>query len=164
MAPTTTCCPPTSSAQATGLTVAALKAVLHQAPDAVVSLIWPDGEPIEAHVHVTEIGRIQKDFVDCGGTVRQQLTCLLQLWSGEDTEHRLTGRRLLTAFSHAARILTDDTLPCEVEYEACNVVQLVVASAVVEDGTIVLRLGSKHTDCLAKDVCCAPAAGERCGC
>ena len=126
-------------------------------------MIWTDGEPIEAHFHITEVGRVQRDFVDCGGTVRRVVTCLLQTWVGEDTEHRITAGKLLQAFVHAAPILAHEDLPVEVEHETCNVVQLTVAEVKREPDRVVLQLGSKHTDCLAKDLC-LPSPGKRSGC
>ncbi|MEO6993491.1 MAG: DUF6428 family protein [Lacunisphaera sp.] len=135
------------------LTVSTLRGALAQAVDLPITVIWPDGEPIEAHFHVTEIGRVQRDFVDCGGTVRQVVTCLLQTWVGDDLEHRITGGSLLKAFLHVDPILRGEDLPVELEYESCNVVQLKVLSAVLEAGHLVIRLGNKHTGCLAKELC-----------
>lgn len=148
---------------ATGIPISALKAALIAAPSLPLTVVWPDGEPIEAHFHVTEVGRVQKDFVDCGGTVRRLVTCLLQTWVGEDVDHRITAGKLLKAFEHAAPILGPDDLPVEFEYEACNVVQLVLASVVRESDQFVLQLASKHTDCLAKELC-VPAGGGTAKC
>ncbi len=148
-----------ASLPAPGITVSALKAALGTAPALPLAVIWPDGEPIEAHFHVTEVGRVQKDFVDCGGTVRRLVTCLLQTWVGEDVDHRITAAKLLKAFAHAAPVLGDDDLPVEFEYETCNVVQLVLASVVQEPGRFVLQLASKHTDCLAKELCVPSPSG-----
>ena len=75
------------------MTVAELKRALAAVPELPLTVLWPDGDPIEASFHVTEVGRVQKDFVDCGGTVRRTVTCLLQTWVGEDTEHRITADR-----------------------------------------------------------------------
>lgn len=147
----------TQSEQPT-LTISSLRAALAAAPDLPLTVIWTDGEPIEAHFHVTEVGRVQKDFVDCGGTVRRLVTCLLQTWVGDDTDHRITGGKLLKAFDYAAPVLGGEDLPVELEYEACNVVTLRVVSATAEAERLVVQLGGKHTDCLAKDVC-LPAAG-----
>ena len=55
-------------------------------------------------------------------------------------------------------MLGGEDLPVELEYEACNVVTLRVVSATAEAERLVVQLGGKHTDCLAKDVC-LPAAG-----
>jgi len=151
------CNPPTPLS--TGIKVSALKAALAAAPDLPIIVVWTDGDSIEPHFHVTEVGRVQKDFVDCGGTVRRLVTCLLQTWVGDDTDHRITGGKLLKAFAHAAPVLGTEDLPVELEYETCNVVQLVVASVRQEPDRLVLQLGSKHTDCLAKELC-LPAGGK----
>ena len=153
-----------ADAVSTGITVATLKASLAAAPDLPITVVWPDGDPIEPHFHVTEVGRVQKDFVDCGGTVRRLVTCLLQTWVGDDTDHRITGAKLLKAFAHAAPVLGTDDLPVELEYEACNVVQLVILSAKQENDRLVLQLGSKHTDCLAKELCLPTAGASTKGC
>lgn len=152
-----------SPAPTAPVTVSTLKAALKQSPELPLTVIWTDGEPIEAHFHVTEVGRVQRDFVDCGGTVRRVVTCLLQTWVGEDTDHRITAGKLLKAFAHAAPILGDEDLPVELEYEACNVVQLTVAEVRRESDRLVLQLGSKHTDCLAKELC-VPNGGRQSGC
>lgn len=149
----------TSKVAAPAVTVSALRAALAAASSLPLTVVWTDGEPIEAHFHVTEVGRVQKDFVDCGGTVRRLVTCLLQTWVGDDTGHRITAGKLLKAFEHAAPVLGSEDLPVELEYETCNVVQLTVASVGIEAERMVIRLGSKHTDCLAKELCVPPAKG-----
>ena len=151
------------------LTLTALRAGLALATELPITVIWPDGEPIEAHFHVTEVGRVQKDFIDCGGTVRREVTCLLQTWVGDDTEHRITGAKLLKAIAAAAPVLADADLPVELEYEACNVVQLRVVAIERSAEALVIRLAKKHTDCLAKELCipnpttnaatCTPGSG-----
>ncbi len=147
-----------------GLPISVLKAALAAAPQLPITVVWTDGDPIEAHFHVTEVGRVQKDFVDCGGTVRQLVTCLLQTWVGDDIDHRITAGKLLKAFEHAAPILRGEDLPVELEYETCNVVQLTVASVRQESDRIVIQLGSKHTDCLAKELCVPSAKKGEGGC
>lgn len=156
------CAPSTPGAR--GVSISELKAVLSAAPNLLLTVVWTDGEAIEPHFHVTEVGRVQKDFVDCGGTVRRSVTCLLQTWVGEDLDHRITAGKLLKAFEHAAPVLGGEDLPVELEYETCNVVQLVVASVRQETDRVVLQLGSKHTDCLAKELCLpsAAASGSKC--
>jgi hypothetical protein len=142
------------------LKISELKAALAAAPSLPLTVVWTDGEPIEAHFHVTEVGRVQKDFVDCGGTVRQLVACLLQTWVGDDVDHRITAGKLLKAFEHAAPILRGEDLPVELEYETCNVVQLLVASIKQEPDRFVIQLASKHTDCLAKELCLPSSPGQ----
>lgn len=150
------------------MTVSEFRAALAAAPTLPLTVLWPDGDPIEAHFHVTEVGRVQKDFVDCGGTVRRTVTCLLQTWVGQDTEHRITAEKLLKAFEHGAAVLgvEGEALPVELEYEACNVIQFRVVAVERETERLVVRLGGKHTDCLAKDLCIPSArmSGVSAGC
>ena len=145
------------------LKLSELRAALTAHPDRTLSVIWTDGEPIEAHFHVTEVGRVQRDFVDCGGTIRRTVGCLLQTWVGEDVDHRITARKLLKAIELAAPVLGSDDLPVELEYEACNVVQVKVAAVEAVADALLIRVASKHTDCLAKDLCLpAPSVGTNC--
>jgi hypothetical protein len=157
----------TTTEQAT-LMISEVRAALAAAPGLPITVIWPDGEPIEAHFHVTEVGRVQKDFVDCGGTVRRLVTCLLQTWVGDDVDHRITGGKLLKAFEFASPVLEGEDLPVELEYEACNVVTLRVVAVENTGAALVVRLAGKHTDCLAKELCiptpkndgtCTPGSG-----
>ena len=141
------------SQEVAAMTVAALRAALTAAPELPLTVLWPDGDPLEAHFHVTEVGRVQKDFVDCGGTVRRAVTCLLQTWVGDDLDHRITAGKLLKAFDHALPVLGAEDMPVELEYEACNVIQFKVVSVVAETERLVVQLGGKHTDCLAKELC-----------
>lgn len=156
-----------SETAAPAMTVAAFKAALAAAPELPLVVLWPDGDPIEPHFHVTEVGRVQKDFVDCGGTVRRTVACLLQTWVGEDLDHRITAGKLLKAFAHAEPVLGAENLPVELEYEACNVIQFAVIAVDREPERLVVRLGGKHTDCLAKELCGVPTeknpAGGCCG-
>ena len=55
-------------------------------------MILPDGTAVPSHFHVTEVGRMQKDFIDCGGTRRRALHGQLQLLVATDYDHRLTSR------------------------------------------------------------------------
>ncbi|MEY4005294.1 MAG: hypothetical protein RLZZ221_1390 [Verrucomicrobiota bacterium] len=142
--PSCGCAPAPASSAAGGVSVSALKSALAAAPELPLTVIWTDGEPI----------------VDCGGTVRRTVTCLLQTWVGPDTDHRITAGKLLKAFAHAGPVLGDEDLPVELEYETCNVVQLTLAEIRREPGRFVLQLGSKHTDCLAKELCLPGGAGE----
>ena len=47
------------------------------------------GDFVPAHFHVTEIGRVSKHFIDCGGTERFEKTVNFQLWNANDIEHKL---------------------------------------------------------------------------
>src|SRR6476620_7681013 len=91
----------------------------------------PDGSFVPAHFHVTEVGRVQKDFIDCGGTVRSSTACVLQVWVADDTDHRLDATKLAGILRLAAPVLKAADLPVEVEYEDGRVSQFPVAAAEV---------------------------------
>ena len=52
------------------MTVSEFLAILVANPGAKMHFMLPDQSFVPAHYHITEVGRVQKDFIDCGGTVR----------------------------------------------------------------------------------------------
>ncbi|MFZ4765657.1 MAG: DUF6428 family protein [Roseimicrobium sp.] len=138
---------------------------LRQNPDAALRFLLPDGGLIPAHAHITEVGRVEKCFMDCGGTVRQVNTCLLQTWVADDTDHRLVPGKLADILERAKHILKGEDLPVEIEFEDFVISQFPVVGAEAADGTLTFALVTKHTDCLAKELClpktgcCTPGGG-----
>lgn len=132
-----------------------LKSGLQAHPDLNVLIALPDGGRIPAHYHVTEIGQVTKRFIDCGGTIRTSETCVLQTYFGSprDDGHRLTAGKLSHILDLAQLILSSGELPVEVEYEDGVISQFPLAGFTAGAGGLVLQLGLKHTDCLAKDRC-----------
>lgn len=115
-----------------------------------------------AHFHITEVGHVAKRFIDCGGTVHETTdTCLLQTYVADDVDHRLDSRGFAKILDLGQQVLPHDDLEVEVEYDCCVVAQYPIASAEVNGDFIELRLGEKHTDCLAKEKC--GIDGEYCG-
>ena len=139
------------------------KIALKTFPTHPLRFILPDGDVIATHAHITEVGRIDKTFIDCGGTVRRVSTCSLQAWVADDTDHRLESGQLAAILDRAAPILTDEDLDVEIEYEDCQISQFPVEGVTATDSGMEFHLGTKHTDCLAKDVCLPNGSGE-CGC
>ena len=137
--------------------------VLTANPAAALHLMLPDGAFVPPHFHVTEVGRVQKDFIDCGGTTRSTTTCVLQVWVADDADHRLDTTKLAMIVRLAAPLLKAADMPVEVEYESGVVSQYPVTVAEVTPSGVLLRLGTKHTACLAQDRCGARAADAACG-
>lgn len=127
-----------------------------------VHLMLPDGAFVPAHFHVTEVGRVQKDFIDCGGSTRSTVTCLLQVWVADDVNHRLDTTKLANIIRLAAPLLGAGNLPVEVEYETGVVAQYPVVAAETTPAGLLLHLGVKHTACLAQDRCGVGAAEVAC--
>lgn len=54
-----------------------------------------NGTFVPEHFHVTEVGQITKNFIDCGGVIRTEKVVNFQLWNADDYEHRLKPTKLL---------------------------------------------------------------------
>ncbi len=146
------------------MTLADLKSALAQSADQNLRILLPDGDPIPADFHITEVGHVTKNFIDCGGTRRSVESCVLQAWiARNDPDHRLTAGKLAGILEMAGSLIPSDVLEVEVEYEGCVISQYPLASAKSEDGVLSLQLTEKHTDCLAKEACGLESCGSDSG-
>ena len=136
-----------------------LKVALAQHADLPLRFLLPDGTAIPAHAHVTEVARIDKRFVDCGGTLRTDALCRLQTWVADDLDHRLKARKLLVILGKATAVLQTDDLEVDIEHEADWISQFPLESVEARNGDLVLQLTERHTACLAEDKCKTPASG-----
>lgn len=111
----------------------------------------PNGELVPNHFHVTEVGKITKNFIDCGGTVRKEEVVNFQLWNANDYDHRLHPEKLLNIIELSEKVLGIGDLDIEVEYQGDTIGKF----GLDFDGTNFL-LTTTQTDCLAKDKCGIP--------
>ncbi|HEV2695158.1 MAG TPA: DUF6428 family protein [Verrucomicrobiae bacterium] len=137
-----------------------LKAILARHPAAHIRFQLPDGEFAPAHSHVTEVARIDKRFIDCGGTLRTDTLCRLQTWSADDVEHRLTAGKLTKIFTLAESVLLTDDLDVDIEHELGHITQFPLGSVEAGDNEIVFHLTERHTACLAMDKCLPPVTAQ----
>ncbi len=109
--------------------------------------------------HITEVGRVEKTFLDCGGKLHTRSTCQLQVWVGPDEDHRIQAGKMADILVRSAQVVPDDSLELELEYELPNgfVSQFPVADFAVSPEAVVLHLGVRHTECLAPELCVVPA-------
>ena len=112
----------------------------------------PNGTLVPNHFHVTEVGKITKHFIDCGGTERNEEVVNFQLWNANDYDHRLHPGKLLSIIELSEKVLGIKDLEIEVEYQADTIGKF----GLEFDGEHFL-LTNKQTDCLAKDSCGIPA-------
>ena len=112
----------------------------------------PNGELVPPHFHVTEVGRVAKNFIDCGGTVRKEEVVNFQLWSADDYDHRLHPEKLLKIIELSEEMLAIPDAEIEVEYQGKETIQ---KFGLVLEGNV-FQLTSLHTDCLAKEKCGLP--------
>ena len=113
----------------------------------------PDNSFVPSHYHITEVGRVRKDFIDCGGTVRSTAACVLQVWVANDVDHRLETEKLASIMRVAGSLLESEDLPVEVEYEDAVISQYPIGGMEVTPSGLLFYLGTKHTACLAPEKC-----------
>lgn len=114
----------------------------------IIAFKLHNGELVPNHFHVTEVGKITKHFIDCGGTVRNEEVVNFQLWNANDYDHRLHPEKLVNIIELSQKTLNIGDLEVEVEYQG----QTIEKFALDFDG-INFLLTTKQTDCLAKDQC-----------
>ena len=112
----------------------------------------PNGELVPAHFHVTEVGKITKDFIDCGGKVRSEVVINFQLWEERDYDHRLHPEKLMKIIEISEKKFQFDDLEIEVEYQGKETIGKYNLDF---NGTNFL-LTPKITACLALDACGIP--------
>ena len=149
-----------------------LRSVLEKYPDTLPRFVLPDGDFIPPHAHVTEVGHVVKNFVDCGGVTGKTETVLLQTHVGQDTDHRLKSDRFAKILQLGGRVVPHDQLEVEVEYDCCVVAQYPVSEVKPTGEHLDVILGKRRTQCLAQerqkdagqtvDACCAPGAAACC--
>jgi len=136
------------------MTIESIKSILSDLETIAFQL--PDGSLVPNHFHVTEVGKISKDFIDCGGVRRQEEVANFQLWNADDYDHRLHPEKLVSIIELSQKLLEIGDLPIEVEYQGTTIEKF----GLDFNGTNFL-LTSKHTDCLAKDNCGVPETKEK---
>lgn len=121
-----------------------------------VEFVLPNGTSVPEHFHVTEIGLIDKKFIDCGGTVRTEKVVNFQLWSADDADHRLQPEKLTDIISLSERVLGIEDLDVEVEYQSDT-----IGKYGVEFNGKSFVLVAKTTACLALDQCGIPPQKQK---
>jgi hypothetical protein len=116
----------------------------------------PNGVFVPAHFHITEVGNIMRNFIDCGGVQRQENKINLQLWVDSDTEHRLKPTNLLNILQLAEKQLGKSNVEVEVEYQQSTIGRYKLAF----DGAV-FQLINTQTACLAPDQCGIPQEKPR---
>lgn len=131
-----------------------LKNYLSEGNEVVFHL--PDGGSVAPHAHLTELGLIQKTYLDCGGNRRNEHYVTMQLWEAQDTEHRLSPSKFASIIQKTEQHLPLADYPIRVEYQGDT-----VGIYQLNSDHTGLNLIPTHTDCQAKDDCGTPVKNER---
>lgn len=116
-----------------------------------VNFKLPDGTFVPAHFHVTEVGLVTKNFIDCGGTVRNETVVNFQLWNANDLEHRLKPQKLMNIIELSEKVLGIQDYEIEVEYQNTT-----IGKYDLDFNGSDFVLINKQTACLAEDQCGVP--------
>lgn len=116
----------------------------------------PNGQFVPSHFHITEVGNVTRNYIDCGGVLRQENKLNLQLWVSSDSEHRLKPDNILNILQLAEKQLGYSNLELEVEYQQTTVGRYKLAF----DGAV-FQLINTQTACLAPNQCGIPQEKPR---
>ncbi len=130
--------------------LSAIKEILPTLENIVFQL--ENGTLVPEHFHVTEVGMITKNFVDCGGVIRNEKTVNFQLWNADDLDHRLKPGKLLNIIKLSEDKLGIEDQEIEVEYQS----ETIGKYELDFNGTNFI-LKNKMTACLAEDACGVPS-------
>jgi hypothetical protein len=124
--------------------------------DAVVFQL-PNKSFVPEHFHVTEVGMITKNFIDCGGKVREEKVINFQLWEAGDYDHRLAPSKLINIIELSEKLLNiNPELEIEVEYQSDT-----IGKYGLSYNGLFFQLTTKVTACLAQDACGIPAEKQK---
>ncbi len=108
-----------------------------------------DGTVVPPHFHITEVGKLEKHFIDCGGVERKEQKITFQLWVADDIDHRLSPQKLLGIVRKSEKQIQFSNSEIEVEYQMPQSIGKFGLQA-APHGFI---LTHSQTACLALDAC-----------
>jgi hypothetical protein len=121
-----------------------------------VAFALPNGTYVPEHFHITEIGLITKNFIDCGGKLRNETVVNFQLWDANDFDHRLKPKKLLDIITLSEKVLGIEDFEIEVEYQAET-----IGKYDLDFNGKDFMLLNKQTACLATDQCGIPQEKQK---
>ena len=129
----------------------ALRRVLERYPTTLPRFVLPDGDCIPAHAHVTEVGHVIRNFIDCGGLTGKEEKVVLQTHVGNDTGHRLRSDRFAKILRLGDRVVPRADLDVDVEYDCCVVAHYPISKATPDGEHLNLILQRGRTQCRARE-------------
>ena len=111
-----------------------------------------NGSFVPEHFHVTEVGQIIRNFIDCGGVIRSERIINFQLWHADDYDHRLKPAKFLRIIQLAEERLGIQNAEIEVEFQ-----QETIGKYGLDFNGTHFVLKNMQTTCLAPDACRVPA-------
>ncbi len=119
----------------------------------VFSIQLPNGTLVPPHFHITEMGLLTKNYIDCGNTLREEKQVTFQVWFAGDEDHRLEPTKVFKIIEAAKPLIGESDLEIEVEYQDAQT----IGKYGIEFHNNRFVLTPKETTCLAQDHCGIPA-------
>lgn len=116
-----------------------------------VNFKLPNGELVPVHFHVTEMGYVEKRYIDCGGTVRKEKSVSFQLWVASDEYHRLKPEKFAKIIAIFEKEFGSEDVEVFVEYQDTSISRYGLGFQGHHFELIPLK-----TACLAEDSCGVP--------
>ena len=128
-----------------------LQNTLEANPELFPRFVLPNGDYIPAHAHVTEVGYVVRNFIDCGGLTGKEEKVVLQTHVGSDIDHRLRSDRFAKILRLGNRVIPGADLDVDVEYDCCVVAQYPIAEITPDGEHLNLILQRGRTQCRARE-------------
>ena len=116
----------------------------------------PNGQFVPVHFHITEVGIVTRNYIDCGGMLRKENKLNLQLWVASDTDHRLKPKNVLDILQLSKKQLGYSNMEVDIEYQ-----QSTIGRYELDFDGAVFQLINTQTACLAPDQCGIPQEKTR---
>ena len=116
----------------------------------------PNGQFVPEHFHITEVGIVTRNYIDCGGMLRQENKLNLQLWVASDTDHRIKPKNVLDILQLSKKQLGYSNMEVDIEYQ-----QSTIGRYELDFDGAVFQLINTQTACLAPDQCGIPQEKPR---
>ena len=116
----------------------------------------PNGQFVPEHFHITEVGIVTRNYIDCGGMLRHENKLNLQLWVASDTDHRIKPKNVLDILQLSKKQLGYSNMEVDIEYQ-----QSTIGRYELDFDGAVFQLINTQTACLAPDQCGIPQEKPR---
>ena len=116
----------------------------------------PNGQFVPEHFHITEVGIVTRNYIDCGGMLRHENKLNLQLWVASDTDHRIKPKNVLDILQLSKKQLDYSNMELDIEYQ-----QGTIGRYELDFDGAVFQLINTQTACLAPDQCGIPQEKPR---
>lgn len=129
-----------------------------------VGIYTPSGLSVPCHFHITEIGKVTKSFVDCGGVKRETTNTTFQVWVADDYDHKLSVEKFIKIIEAGVDLVNKED-EIVIEFDNNYTIGLYgIQSVQILENFVNIYLSKIQANCLAPDKCgIKPKVASCCG-